>query len=151
MPALGPGSQGWGVRGLFAVAGVAVAIGASVALVASWPSGGNDTPSISQTVSLPRAGGATAAPQKAGAAGAPQGAVRIRSCGPIFRGGTPYPVTSTASRGAPAGCGEAHSVLLQALNGGSADVGDWSCARSPGARRLEVCSSASGRRITARD
>jgi hypothetical protein len=139
------------MRQLFAVAGIAVAIGASVALVASWPSGGSDTSSISQTVSLPRAGGATAAPEKAGARGAPQGAVRIRSCGPIFGGGAPYPGTSTASRGEPAGCGEAHSVLVQALNGGSADVDDWRCARSPGARTLEACSSAGGRRIAARD
>ena len=139
------------MRGLFAVAGVAVAIGASVALVASWPSGGSDTRGISQTVSLPSAGGATAVPEEAGAARAPQGAVRIRSCAPIFGGDAPYPVTSTASRGAPAGCGEAHSVLLGALNGGGADIGDWRCARSPGARTLEVCSSASGRRITARE
>lgn len=138
------------MRQLLAVAGFAVAIGASVALVASWPSGGNGTASISRTVSLPTTGGARTAPETASATRAPEGAVRIRSCGPIFGGGAPYPVTSAASRGVPAGCGEARSVLLQALNGGGADVGSWRCAHSPGGRMLEACRSAGGRRITAR-
>jgi hypothetical protein len=143
------------VRQLFAVAGVAVAIGASVALVASWPSGGNGTSNVSETVSLPTAKGARAAPEKAratpDATSTTNDGVRVRSCGPIFGGGTPYPVTSTARRGAPAGCGEAHSVLLQALNGGGSGAGGWRCARSSGTRMLEACSSAGGRRITARD
>jgi hypothetical protein len=134
------------MRQLLAVAGVAVAIGASVALVASWPSAGNGTPSVPRTVSLPSAGGATPPATRSA-----HGAVTIRSCAPIFGGGAPHAVTSTASGGAAAGCRKAHSVLLQALNGGGADVGEWRCARSPGGRTLEACSSAGGRRIAARD
>ena len=102
MHAMGPRSPGGGMRHLFAVAGVAVALGASVALVAIWPSGGSGTVSVSRTVSIPAVPGGRTAPGTAGATApatrVPKGAVRIRSCGPIFGGGAAHPVASTARR-----------------------------------------------------
>lgn len=140
--AMGPGSRGGGLGQWFALAGAVVAVGVIVALVVSWPKGGNGTSSVSQTAH-PRAAvqpAATANP-----------VVRVRSCKPIFGGGVPHQVTSSARRGAPAGCGEAHSVLLAALNGGGTRVGEWRCQRSPGGRSLEACTSRGGRRIATRD
>ena len=154
LPAMGSDKRGAGVGQWFALAGTVVAVAVIVALVASWPSHGDRTLSVAETA--PAADAATvAAPARAGSApsAAPSAKrdVHVRSCGSIFGAGVPHRVMSSATAGAPAGCGEAHSVLLAALNGGGASVAGWHCARSPDGRTLEACTSAGGRRITARD
>lgn len=116
-----------------ALAGTGVAVAVVVALVVSWPNNGDQTLSI------------------AGTAPAAKADVRVRGCGPIFGGGVPHRVTSSGRPAPPAGCSEAHSVLLAALNGGDTRVAGWHCARGPNARTLEVCTSAGGRRVAARN
>jgi hypothetical protein len=154
--AMEPGSRGGGLGQWFALAGAVVAVGVIVALVVSWPNGGSDTLSTSQTPPMPTgeaAGAASPAPRAttpAATAGA-QPVVRVRSCEPIFGGGVPHQVTSSARRGAPAGCDEAHSVLLASLNRDSTGVGGWHCTQGPNGGTLEACTSGGGRRIAARD
>jgi hypothetical protein len=75
-------------------------------------------------------------------------------CDPIvgsgsLNGGKTYPVTSSASSGRPAGCGAAHSVLLDALSGGETTVDEWSCRTDASGDPIAVCHSGS-RTITAR-
>jgi hypothetical protein len=153
--AMGPGTRGGGLGQWFALAGAVVAVGVIVALVVSWPNGGNDTPSAFRSAPMPTAEAASASPTPRAAiqpaAAAAQPVVRVRSCEPIFGGGVPHQVTSSARRGAPAGCGEAHSVLLASLNGDSTSVGGWHCTQSPNGGTLEACTSGGGRRIAARD
>ena len=135
-----------------ALAGAAVAVGVAVALVVSLSNGGGGL-DVSQTAPMPTAqaaGSPTPATQAAArpaAASAPK--PDGRSCEPIFGGGVPHRVISSADRGTAAGCGRAHAVLLAALNGGGS-FGDWHCVRDPGERTLEACTSG-GRRIVARD
>jgi hypothetical protein len=89
------------------------------------------------------------------AAPAPKPAIRTASCDPIIGSGSAnsghtYAVTSTATDGDPAGCGEAHSVLLSALNGGGATIGEWHCTTQPSGPTIASCTSPGGRKIQAR-
>jgi hypothetical protein len=135
-----------------ALAGTLVAVGVVIALIVSWANDGNTTLRVAETtptVTLPAVRPATSAPPAATPAA--KSTVRARSCDPIFGGGTPHAVTSTARDGDPAGCGEAHSVLLTALNGVGTGVGGWHCTTRPNGQTLAVCTSAGGRRIVARE
>jgi hypothetical protein len=144
MQAMGPAQQRAGLGQWIALAGAAVAVAVIIALVASWPS------HTHRTVGASSASDAPAAAEAAPAARAAEPAARVRHCDPVYGGGIPHRVTSSAGGGAPAGCGEAHSVLLGSLNG-SSRVGAWHCTRSPDRDTLEACTSAGGRRIVARD
>jgi hypothetical protein len=89
------------------------------------------------------------------AAPAAKPAARTASCDPIVGSGTQnsgktYAVTSSATDGNPAGCAEAHSVLLSALNGGDSTIGGWHCTTQPSGPTIASCTSAGGRRIRAR-
>ena len=68
-------------------------------------------------------------------------------CDPIYGGSTSYKVTSSAKSGKPTGCGQAHDVLLGALNG-SAPSG-WKCKTDTGAAVIATCRSG-GKTLTAR-
>jgi hypothetical protein len=128
---------GGGLGQWVGLAGAAVAVAVIVVLVVSWPNHEVPAANLAQTSAPAEA----ATPAK--------GRVRVRSCGPIFGGGSPHRVTSSGTAAAPAGCGEAHSVLLSALNGGGSTVGGWHCTGAGGGA-LERCTSAGGRRIMAR-
>ena len=149
-------NRGGGLGQWLAVLGASVAIGVAIALVVSWPHTGGGTLSLSKTPpSSPRevASSVTAAPHPAPVAGTPAAKrdERVHTCDPIFGGGAPHRVTTSATRAAPASCDAAHAVLLAALNAGSASVGDWHCVSRPNQRTLEACMSSGGRRIAARD
>ncbi|HSD24438.1 MAG TPA: hypothetical protein VLB79_08945 [Solirubrobacterales bacterium] len=149
--ALGSEHRGRRLAQWLALMGAAVAVAVIVTLVVSWPSGGGA--SVSETAPAaqpPRS--ATAVPKPVPAPVAPAGKPDVLSnvCDPIFGGAVPHRVTSSATRGAPTGCGHAHSILLAALKAGSASVGDWRCVSRPNERTLEACTSA-GRRIAARN
>jgi hypothetical protein len=94
-----------------------------------------------------------AAPAKAApAAAAPSGGRKLQ-CAPIvgsgtLNGGKSYPVTSSASSGRPAGCGEAHSVLVSALSTGSTSIGGWSCKTDTSGDPIATCHSG-GRTVLA--
>jgi hypothetical protein len=80
--------------------------------------------------------------------------VRKENCDPIIgsgsaNGGKTYPVTSSAKDGNPADCGEAHSVLLTALQGSGTTVGDWTCRTDPSGDPVASCTSTGGRSIQA--
>jgi hypothetical protein len=82
-------------------------------------------------------------------------ATRTASCEPIIgsgaaNSGKTYAVTSSATDGDPAGCGEARSVLLSALNGGGTTIGEWSCTTDPSGPTIASCTSEGGRKILAR-
>jgi hypothetical protein len=154
MPAI-EGKEG-GPGQWFALAGAAVAVAVIVALVASWPSAG-DGLDVAPKAPMPTAdaaastGGGAIAKAGSPAAATAKPVIRVRGCEPIFGGGVPHQVSSAARGASPAGCGEAHSVLLDALNGGETNIGAWHCARNPNGRTLAACTSAGGRRIVARD
>ena len=80
---------------------------------------------------------APAAPAPAPAAARP---TTLR-CDPIYGGSTAYKVTSSAKGGKPTACGQAHDVLLGALNG-SAPSG-WKCKTDTGAAVIATCRSGS--------
>ena len=80
--------------------------------------------------------------------------VRASKCDPIIGSGTAnsgktYAVTSSAKDGDPADCGEAHSVLLSALQGGGTTIGDWTCKTNPSGSVIATCTSTGGRSIRA--
>jgi hypothetical protein len=80
--------------------------------------------------------------------------VRSAKCDPIIGSGSAnsgktYEVTSNAKDGDPAGCTEAHSVLLSALTGGGTTVGDWTCKTNPSGTTVATCTSNGGRSIQA--
>ena len=89
-----------------------------------------------------------AAPPPAAPAPAPAAAkpTTLR-CDPIYGGSTAYKVTSSAKGGKPTGCGQAHDVLLAALNG-SAPSG-WKCKTDTGAAVIATCRSGA-KTLTAR-
>jgi hypothetical protein len=147
MPAMSPAQRRAGPGQWIALAGAAVAVAVIIALVASWPSHTHRTVGAAAASSPPDTPVAAA---PAPAAPAAQRVVHVRHCDPVYGGGVPHRVTSSAGGGAPAGCGEAHSVLLDSLNGGNR-VGVWHCTRSPNRDTLAACTSAGGRRIVARD
>jgi diguanylate cyclase (GGDEF)-like protein len=116
-------------------------------------SGGSDdtNPVVGATITTP-GNSATTSPAPAPAAPpavqpTPPPAQKVEHCDPIFQGGAPYPVTSSALPGGPhpAGCEEAHAVVLAVLNNGASDVGDWHCVTRPVTGTLAICRS--GRRV----
>jgi hypothetical protein len=163
-PTLRPGRRRAALGRWFALAGTLVAVGVVIALIVSWANDGNTSLRVSETTPTtttpagskprrapaPTPAPAAAAPAPAAAAPAKPSARTLR-CDPIFGGGVPHAVTSSARDGDPAGCGEAHSVLLTALNGGSTSVGGWRCTTRPNGQTLAACTSAGGRRILARE
>jgi outer membrane biosynthesis protein TonB len=84
-----------------------------------------------------------AAPKPAPAAAKP---TTLR-CDPIYGGSTAYKVTSSAKGGKPTGCGQAHDVLLGALNGNA--PGAWKCKTDTGASVIATCRSG-GKTLIAR-
>lgn len=109
------------------------------------------TPATTPTVP---AAAAPAVTTPAAAAPVAKPVVRTEKCDPIIgsgsaNGGKTYPVTSSAKDGNPAGCGEAHSVLLSALQGSGTTVGDWTCKRNPSGSPIASCTSTGGRSIQA--
>jgi hypothetical protein len=94
-------------------------------------------------------------PPSAAAPATAQPAGRAAKCDPIvgsgsLNSGKTYPVTSSANGGRqPAGCGEAHSILLSALSGQATQVGGWSCKTDTSGDPIAVCRSG-GRTILAR-
>ena len=80
--------------------------------------------------------------------------VRSENCEPIIGSGTAnsgksYAVTSSAKDGDPAACGEAHDVLLSALQGSGTTIGDWTCKTDPSGDPVASCTSTGGRSIKA--
>jgi hypothetical protein len=80
--------------------------------------------------------------------------VRTEKCDPIVGSGTAnsgqtYAVTSSAKDGDPADCGEAHDVLLSALQGSGTTIGDWACKTDPSGDPIASCTSTGGRSIQA--
>lgn len=154
VPTLRPGRRRAALGGWFALAGTLVAVGVVIALIVSWASDSSPTLQVARTTpteTLPAVKPAASASPAASVASAPEPKVHARRCDPIFGGGTPHPVTSSARDGDPAGCDKAHSVLLAALNRESSGVGGWQCTTRPNGQTLAVCSAAGGRRIVARD
>jgi membrane protein involved in colicin uptake len=168
-PSLRPGRsrRRWGR--VAAVVALLAAAGVVIGLIAGG-SGSDDNANVAQTTptaTSPATNGGTAAASAAPVATAPavtpppaatpaaKHARQAASCDPIVgtgtvNGGKSYDVTSSASGSQdPAGCGEAHSVLLSALSSQSTSVGDWSCTTNPGGSTVAVCKSG-GRTIQAR-
>ncbi len=146
-----------------AVAGLLAAVVLVVVLIASGGSGDNNaivadtTPATTPTAPAETATAtepAVTTPSAATPSGATPAArivVRSSNCDPIIgsgtaNGGKTYDVTSTAKDGDPAGCGEAHSVLLSALQGGGTTIGDWTCKTNPSGSVIASCTSSTGGR-----
>jgi len=68
-------------------------------------------------------------------------------CDPIYGGSTAYKVSSSAKGGKPTACGQAHDVLLGALNGNAPS--GWKCKTDTGAAVIATCRSG-GKTLTAR-
>ena len=110
------------------------------------------TPATTPTVPAETAPAVTT--PSAAAAPVAKPVVRAKKCEPIIgsgsaNGGQTYPVTSSAKDGDPAACGEAHSVLLSALQGSGTSVGDWTCKTNPSGDPVATCTSTGGRSIQA--
>jgi hypothetical protein len=93
-------------------------------------------------------------PSAAAPAPAAKPVVRTEKCEPIIGSGTAnsgqtYAVTSSAKDGDPADCGEAHDVLLSALQGSGTTIGDWTCKTNPSGNPIATCTSTGGRSIQA--
>jgi pyruvate/2-oxoglutarate dehydrogenase complex dihydrolipoamide acyltransferase (E2) component len=106
------------------------------------------TPPAATTPSTP----AVTTPSAAAPAAKP--VVRSEKCDPIIgsgtaNGGTTYVVTSSAKDGDPAACGEAHSVLLSALQGQGTTIGHWTCKTNPTGSTVATCTSTGRRSIQA--
>jgi len=145
-----------------ALGGVLAAVVVVVVLIAS---GGSDDNNSSVAASSPTATPPTptettpsvtspAATPPPAAAPAAKPVVRSEKCDPIIGSGTAnrgttYVVTSAAKDGDPAACGEAHSVLLSALQGQGTSIGDWTCKTNPSGTMVARCTSAGGRTIHA--
>jgi hypothetical protein len=114
-----------------------------------------DTTSTPPAIALtPSETGATQDKAQPPAEPAGEPTTRTASCDPIIGSGAAnqgrsYAVTSTATDGDPAGCAEARSVLLAALNGGGTTIGDWRCTTDPNGPTIASCSSVGGRKIQA--
>jgi hypothetical protein len=124
-------------------------------------SGGDDdnNPTVADTtpatIPTPTATGpALTTPAAPAAAPAAKPVVRTARCDPIIgsgtaNSGTSYAVTSSAKDGDPADCGEAHNVLLSALQGSGTTIGDWTCKTDPSGDPIASCTSTGGRSIQA--
>jgi hypothetical protein len=143
------------------IGGLLLAAAAAVALVLILS--GNDESVGIQTSSTPTAVALTpretsttpAQSPPPAATPAPKPAIRSANCDPIIGSGTAnsghsYRVTSSAAEGDPAGCAEAHSVLLSALSGGGTTVNEWHCTTNPSGPTIATCTSTGGRKIRAR-
>lgn len=78
------------------------------------------------------------------------------NCDPIIGSGIAnpgrkYALTTFAPGGNPADCARAESMVLSALNGGSTDIGKWSCTTNPAGPTIATCISADGAKIWAHD
>jgi hypothetical protein len=158
-PSLRPARRRSTARWL-AVAGI---LAAAVVVVVLIVSGGDDdnttvadtTPATTPAVTTPTAAAtAPAGTTPSAVTPAAKPVVRSSNCDPIIGSGTAnsgktYEVTSTAKDGDPAGCGEAHSVLLSALQGGGTTIGDWTCKTAPSGSPVASCTSTGGRTIQA--
>ena len=125
-------------------------------------SGNNDENASLNTGSTPTAVALTPSQTSPSPAKAPPPAApvanptaRTTRCHPIVGSGTQnsgktYPVTSSATDGDPAGCAQAHAILLSALNGSGGTIGDWHCTTQPSGPTIASCTSAGGRKIQAR-
>jgi O-antigen ligase len=143
------------LRRWLALAGTLVAVGVVIALIVSRPNDSNDSNDSNRIAETPTAAtpeGATATPAPAVASTPAKPEVPVRRCNPIIGlpSGRSYTVVSSARNGDSAGCGEARSVLLAALNRGDTSVGDWHCTSRPSDRIFEACTAATGRRILVR-
>ena len=154
---LPPSSEGRLSRGRFAAflaVGALLAVAVVVVIVVITSGGSDENATVADTATTPTTPAATSAAPATGSApaAAPASQARqVEQCDPIFGNGVPHAVTSSARAGQTlTGCGEAHSVLLAALNGQAASVGGWNCVNRPNARTLATCTSG-GRTITARD
>jgi hypothetical protein len=157
-PSLRPGRRR-SVGRWAAVAGLLAAIVVVIVLIASGGSDDNNNTNVAATTPTattptPTATAPSATPPAA-VAPAAKPVVRTQRCDPIVgtgyvNGGRSYDVTSSAKDGDPAGCTEAHSVVLSALSGQATTVGDWTCKTNPGAATVATCTSAGGRSIQAR-
>ncbi|MDX6606646.1 MAG: hypothetical protein QOD14_1186 [Solirubrobacterales bacterium] len=160
-PSLRPGGRRGGIGRWIAVGALLAGVVVVIVLIAS--SGSDNSSSTvadtNATASTPTATATTSTrpavttPAAVTPAGKP--VVRTQSCPPIIgtgtvNGGKSYDVTSSATDGDPAGCGEAHSVLLSALSGQASTVGDWTCRTDPSAATVASCTSSGGRTILAR-
>jgi hypothetical protein len=135
---------------------------AAVVVVILLITGGDDdsnttmadtTPATTPTLPAETATSPAVSPQPT-ATPAAKPVVRTEKCEPIIGSGTAnsgqtYAVTSSAKDGDPADCGEAHDVLLSALQGSGTTIGDWTCETNPSGNPIATCASAGGRSIQA--
>ncbi len=120
-------------------------------------SGGDDNSNASVADTNPTTPTATAispAVTTPSAAPVAKPVVRTEKCDPIIGSGTANSgktsaVTSSAKDGGPADCGEAHDVLLSALQGSGTTIGDWTCKTDPSEDPVASCTSTGGRSIQA--
>ncbi len=156
-PSLRPGRSRSYARWAAIGALVAAAVVASV-LISSG--GDDDNASVADTIpaTTPETPTATVASPAlttpSAAAPVAKPVVRTENCDPIIgsgtaNGGRTYPVTSSAKDGDPAGCGQAHDVLLSALQGSGTTIGDWACKTDPSGDPVASCTSTGGRWIQA--
>jgi hypothetical protein len=143
-----------------AIAGLAAAVVVVILLISSGGDDNSNNATVADTTPATTpvvpAGAATAPAVTAPSAAAPvaKPVVRAQKCDPIIGSGTAnsgktYDVTSTAKDGDPAGCSEAHSVLLSALQGQGTTIGAWTCKTNPSGSPIASCTSTGGRSIQA--
>jgi hypothetical protein len=150
-PSLRPGGR----RSYGRLAAIGGLLAAVVVVIVLITSGGDDdhnatvadtTPATTPTIP------AVTPPPAATPAAKP--VVRTEKCEPIIGSGTAnsgksYAVTSSAKDGDPVDCGEAHNVLLSALQGSGTTIGDWTCKTDPSGNPIASCTSTGGRSIRA--
>jgi pyruvate/2-oxoglutarate dehydrogenase complex dihydrolipoamide acyltransferase (E2) component len=175
IPTIRPESRRGGIGPWLIVSGALVAVGVVISLLVSGVKDGHTTVPITEAtpVLAPRADAAAPAPGAADAtapapatpapaaqpptpAPAPHPPLRVHRCDPIIgvgsaNSGVTYPVISSARGRRPAGCEDARTILLAALNAGDSGVGEWRCTRSLNEETLATCAASGGRRILARE
>jgi hypothetical protein len=129
-PSLKKGSGGgpwraFGIGALLALAAVVLVL----LITGGDDDGENVTIASTPTVTNPAATQVIQPPANTAPAPKPAPAAKPTSlkCDPIVGNGTPYPVASSSKGGQPAGCEEARSVLIDALNSGKPTVDGWKC------------------------
>jgi hypothetical protein len=156
-PSLRPGrSRSYGRWA--AIGGLAAGVVVVILLITSGGGDDNNNSTVADTTPAitPPVPTATAPVVTTPSAAAPAAkpVIRNEKCDPIIgsgslNGGRTYPVTSSAKHGNPAACGEAHSVLLSALQGSGTTVGRWTCKTDPSGDPIASCTSTGGRSIQA--